>query len=207
MTIKELREKNKLTQTALAKSLGVSSNAISAIESGRLKLSKKLTAKINEVYGEAVEQTAAAKAAEEKVEAAVEKLAENAAEAVLETERKAEKKTGKARTRAKADKPAAEAVAEAVAAPVVAAVAAVGKKTRKTRKAPAAARTPRKKAEKNTAAVRKTPALVIQSPFGGEITPDAIFAKIGDADTVYVRIDQNKAYWVKGEETGSVDLW
>lgn len=58
MTIKELREKNKLTQTALAKSIGVTSNAISAIESGRLKLSEKLAAKINEVYGEAVEQAA-----------------------------------------------------------------------------------------------------------------------------------------------------
>ena len=32
-----------LTQTALAKSLGVSSNAVSAIESGRLKLSGKLS--------------------------------------------------------------------------------------------------------------------------------------------------------------------
>ena len=42
---------------------------------------------------------------------------------------------------------------------------------------------------------------------GGEITPDEILAKIGEADTVYIRVDQNKAYWVKGEETGSVDLW
>ena len=32
-------------------------------------------------------------------------------------------------------------------------------------------------------------------------------AKVGTADQVYVRVDENKAYWVRGEETGSVDLW
>ena len=42
---------------------------------------------------------------------------------------------------------------------------------------------------------------------GGEITPEAILAKIGEADKVYVRVDVNKAYWVKGDEAGSVDLW
>ena len=49
---------------------------------------------------------------------------------------------------------------------------------------------------------------MIQSPMGGEITPAEVLAKVpADAETVYVRVDQNKAYWVKGEETGSVDLW
>ena len=49
MTIKKLREKYNLTQSALAKSLGVSSNAISGIEAGRIKLSPKMSAKIKEV--------------------------------------------------------------------------------------------------------------------------------------------------------------
>ena len=49
--------------------------------------------------------------------------------------------------------------------------------------------------------------VIIQSPIGGEITPEAILAKVGEADTVYVRVDENKAYWVRGEEHGSVDLW
>ena len=85
----------------------------------------------------------------------------------------------------KADKPAVEAVAEAVAAPVEAV------KEKKTRKR-----------------ARKTEmTFVIQSPFGGEITPEEIRARIGEADAVYIRVDQNKAYWVKGDETGSVDLW
>ena len=27
------------------------------------------------------------------------------------------------------------------------------------------------------------------------------------ADTVFVRVDQNKLWWVKDDETGSVDIW
>ena len=42
---------------------------------------------------------------------------------------------------------------------------------------------------------------------GGEITAEAILAKVGEVDSVYVRVDVNKAYWVKGNEYGSVDLW
>ena len=85
----------------------------------------------------------------------------------------------------KADKPAVEAVAEAVAAPVEAV------KEKKTRKR-----------------ARKTEmTFVIQSPFGGEITPEEIRTRIGEADAVYIRVDQNKAYWVKGDENGDIDLW
>ena len=49
--------------------------------------------------------------------------------------------------------------------------------------------------------------VVIQSPMGGNITPEEILKKTGKVDAVYVRVDENKAYWVKGEETGSIDLW
>ena len=28
-----------------------------------------------------------------------------------------------------------------------------------------------------------------------------------DTETVFVRVDQNKLWWIKGEETGSVDIW
>ena len=50
-------------------------------------------------------------------------------------------------------------------------------------------------------------AIIIQSPMGGEITVEAILAKVGAVDKVYVRVDVNKAFWVKGEESGEVDLW
>ncbi len=49
--------------------------------------------------------------------------------------------------------------------------------------------------------------VVIQSPLGGSITPEEIIKKTGPVDAVYIRVDENKAYWVRGEETGSVDLW
>ena len=66
-------------------------------------------------------------------------------------------------------------------------------------KAPARKRAAKKAAPKNE--------VIIQSPMGGVITPAEILAKTGPVDSVYVRVDENKAYWVKGEETGSVDLW
>lgn len=51
------------------------------------------------------------------------------------------------------------------------------------------------------------PIITIQSPMGGSITSEEILAKVGAVDAVYVRVDENKAYWVRGDETGSVDLW
>ena len=60
-------------------------------------------------------------------------------------------------------------------------------------------------ARKSTA--KKAAELIIQSPLGGEITGAEILARTGNVDKVYVRVDENKAYWVRGEECGSVDLW
>ena len=56
-------------------------------------------------------------------------------------------------------------------------------------------------------AAKKAAEVIIQSPLGGEITSAEILARTGNVDKVYVRVDENKAYWVRGEETGSVDLW
>lgn len=51
-------------------------------------------------------------------------------------------------------------------------------------------------------------AVIIQSPDGHEITVDEIISKIGGVtDKIYIRVDKNAAYWVKGEENGSVNLW
>ncbi len=74
----------------------------------------------------------------------------------------------------------------------------------------AAVKAAAKPAEKKTAAkpaAKKAAEIIIQSPMGGNITPEAILAKVGKADKIYVRVDENKAYWVRGTETGSVDLW
>ena len=53
------------------------------------------------------------------------------------------------------------------------------------------------------------PNIVIQSPMGGYITPADIARKVpkGTAD-VYVRVDENKLYYVlKNGETGDMDIW
>ena len=49
--------------------------------------------------------------------------------------------------------------------------------------------------------------IIIQSPSGQEITPKEIKEKVGAAERIYVRADEGKAYWVRGKETGSVELW
>jgi DNA-binding XRE family transcriptional regulator len=197
MNLKELREKNKLTQAAFGSSLGVSGKAIYLIESGNMNLSRKLSDKIAEVYGEFIEPTGRrAKAAAARAEKKADAIAADAAQAVLDAEKKVDKRKRKAKAKVQADKPAVEAVAEAVTAPVEAVAEAVA--------APVEAAV-EKKARKRAA--KPAMSVVIQSPMGGEITPEEICARIGQADAVYIRVDQNKAYWVRGEEHGEIDLW
>jgi len=44
--------------------------------------------------------------------------------------------------------------------------------------------------------------------YGGNITAAEIAEKIpAGADTVFVRVHENKLWWVKDDETGSVDIW
>ena len=108
----------------------------------------------------------------------------------MSVKKAAEEKTVEKKTSTK--KPAAEKAVKPAAKKAVAAVteAAAEKK-------PAARKT----------ATKKTAEVVIQSPLGGEITGAEILARVGNVDKVYVRVDENKAYWVRGEESGSVDLW
>ena len=50
--------------------------------------------------------------------------------------------------------------------------------------------------------------IIIESPMGGSISTDEIAAKVPNgASAVFVRVDENNLYWVKGKETGSVDIW
>ena len=52
------------------------------------------------------------------------------------------------------------------------------------------------------------PAIIIQSPMGGNITPEEIQSRIPpEANTVYVRVDENKLYWVNETESGHTDIW
>lgn len=74
-----------------------------------------------------------------------------------------------------------------------------------------AARNTKETVKKVEAAAKKPVSkleIIIQSPLGGNITAEEIAAKIpAGADSVFVRVDQNKLWWIKGEETGSVDIW
>lgn len=230
MNVKELRTKYNLTQGALAKELGVTNKTISLVEGGKLKLSDKLASKIKEIYGETVEQGETAKAVEEKAKAAVaaevEKVTEAAAEAIAEAESaEADAAVESVDTAEKVVELVAEPVVEQpTVAPVKKAekpsrkaamkkTAAVKKNKKAPEKKPSTAKKTSKPAEKK-AANQKTvaakiaaPTVIIQSPFGGEISADEILAKVPDADKAYIRVDQNKIYWVKGEETGDVDIW
>ena len=53
------------------------------------------------------------------------------------------------------------------------------------------------------------PNIIIQSPMGGYITPADIAKKVPkNAADVYVRVDENKLYYVlKNGESGDVDIW
>ena len=64
-----------------------------------------------------------------------------------------------------------------------------------------------KKPAPKKAPAKPAPTIILQSEFGGEVTAEQILSKVGDVDKVYVRIDQNKLYWVKGDETGDKDIW
>ena len=154
MTIKELRTQEGLSQSEMAKKLGIATSAIGHMENGRMKVSPKIAAKAKEEFGVDldIEPKAARKPVKEKVKAA---------------EAKVEK-------------------------------AKAARKTKKTiKKVEAAAKKPSGKLE-----------IIVQSPMGGNISDAEIAAKLPKGtETVFVRVDQNKLWWIKGEETGSVDIW
>ena len=51
--------------------------------------------------------------------------------------------------------------------------------------------------------------IYIQSPLGGNITPEEVAAKMPEgAEACFVRVDQNKIWWVRGDgETGFEWIW
>lgn len=197
MTIKELRTKEGLSQSALAKKLGIATSAIGHMENGRMKVSAKIAEKAKEVYGVVID-----------TEAKVEKAAKATAKKTKTAAQKAEKAVKKAPAKVKA---AEKKVEDKVVADKIEAKKAVAKTTRKTKTAVKKAATKVEKAVEKPAAKAKAAKLTIeiQSPLGGSITPEEIAAKLPkDTTNVYVRIDENKLYWVKKNgETGSVDIW
>ena len=137
----------------------------------------------------------------ETVKRTAKKVADKAAAEEVEA-----KKTVRAAGR-KAKKVVEEAgkKAEAIAADVKeTAEATVAVAKDETKKAKTAAK---KSAADKAAAAKLT--IEIQSPLGGSITAEEIAAKVPkEAVNLYVRIDENRIYWVgKKGETGSVEIW
>ena len=189
MTVKEFRVSQKLSQGDLAAALGISVSTERSYEYGVRNPSIKVIQKIKELYGVDLNapETAVAEAAP-----------------IVE-----EKPTGRGRKKKDAGAETTPAVEE------------------NTKEVPAKKpRMRRKKAEPTPAPVDEsllqmqndadaavralfTPAtvVIIQSPMGGEIDVNEILAKVGPVDKVYVHVDQNAAYWVRGDESGAVNLW
>jgi len=68
----------------------------------------------------------------------------------------------------------------------------------------------KKPAEAKSAAKKPSkPVIYIQSPYGGEITPEEVWDRMPDGtEACYVRVDQNLIWWVRKDgETGAVQIW
>ena len=129
-------------------------------------------------------------------------------ETVMATKKTETKKTEEIKAvKETAEKAVVKAAEKKPAAKKPAAKPAAKKTAAKTAEKKPAAKAAEKKPAAKKAPAKKAVEVIIQSPMGGNITPDEILAKVGKADKIYVRVDENKAYWVRGKETGSVDLW
>ena len=50
--------------------------------------------------------------------------------------------------------------------------------------------------------------MIFESNGGRQIKPEEIAEKVPKGvDAAYIKLEENKIYWGKGTETGSVDIW
>ena len=62
--------------------------------------------------------------------------------------------------------------------------------------------------ETKRAVKKATLDIIIESPMGGAISTDEIAKRVPKGtEAVFVRVDENKLYWVKGKNTGDIDIW
>ena len=145
-----------------------------------------------------------------KVEDAVKAVEKKAVATEVEVKKatRAAGRKAKAKLEEAAEK-AAEKVDDAAAAAEIEAGKAKAKRTRKAADAKEAVKTAVEAAAKPTRKARAAKLdIVIQSVMGGAITPEEITAKVPkEAKDVYVRVDENKLYWVGANSVGSVEIW
>ena len=50
--------------------------------------------------------------------------------------------------------------------------------------------------------------MIFETNGGRQITPEAVAERVPKGvDAAYIKLEENKIYWVKGTETGAVDIW
>ena len=175
----KIRENHNLSKADFASALGITAMLLGRMESGGCRIKEDVAAKINELYGE--KPAAGSESKNTVQEKAAAKTTQKAApKAAAKTEPKAVEEPAPRKSGKAASKPAGKAA-------VKAADQAAGK------------------------APKKLPKLFIQSLQGDETTAEEIYKKVyeadPDADRIYVKPDENKAYWVSERSVGQVDLW
>ena len=212
--IKELRKRNDLSLKSFAESIGISGTSASLYESGKQNPGKKTLDKICEVYGVTKEwltedelpKTAAP--ALEKVEKAVAPAIEEArktaapvTEEVKKTAVPESKKDEKAV--APADVKPAKTPAPAAEKAEIAVESAAAETVKEAQKVPGG--------KKSKKAVE--PVVMIESAMGGQISMDEILKRVNEAVkakerlAIYVKPEDNKAYYSSEAGDGSIDLW
>ena len=79
----------------------------------------------------------------------------------------------------------------------------IEKKTQRTQEKK---KTVKEKVKKPVKAVKTE--FVFETSVGRQITPDIVAARVPKGvDAAYIKLEENKIYWVKGTETGVVDIW
>ena len=234
--IKELRKRNDLSLKSFAESVGISGTSASLYESGKQNPGKKTLDKICEVYGvtkewlteDELKKTAAP--ALEKAEKAVAPVLEEAKKTIAPALEEAKKTAAPVLEKAektaapvleKAEKTAAPVLekAEKTAAPVLEkAEKTVAAGTKKAEKAVEAAAAETGKETQKASGSKKSkkavePVVMIESAMGGQISMDEILKRVNEAVkakerlAIYVKPEDNKAYYSSEAGDGSIDLW
>ena len=234
--IKELRKRNDLSLKSFAESVGISGTSASLYESGKQNPGKKTLDKICEVYGvtkewlteDELKKTAAP--ALEKAEKAVAPVLEEAKKTIAPALEEAKKTAAPVLEKAektaapaleKAEKTAAPVLekAEKTAAPVLEkAGKTVAAGTKKAEKAVEAAAAETGKETQKASGSKKSkkavePVVMIESAMGGQISMDEILKRVNEAVkakerlAIYVKPEDNKAYYSSEAGDGSIDLW
>jgi transcriptional regulator with XRE-family HTH domain len=223
--IKELRKRNDLSLKSFAESIGISGTSASLYESGKQNPGKKTLDKICEVYGvtkewltedelpktaapalEKVEKTAAPvlEKVEKAVAPALEGAKKTAAPVIEEVKKTAAPESKKAeKAVAPADVKPAKTPAPAAEKAEIAVESAAAETVKEAQKVPGG--------KKSKKAVE--PVVMIESAMGGQISMEEILKRVNEAVKakehleIYIKPEDNKAYYSSEAGDGSIDLW